>query len=158
MMLTDDVVIDGIDYQVEGMCGVPAIPHNPALFIDLPNHRRKRQAPSVSRFDFGAALGIAPAAISPAVASNTPVTIAKQMAEKWRNPNKNKKQEEKIEYDGEVHISGKIVGGNEAAPHSWPWTAHIVTGKIFFIYFARFCSRFCLVSLLLIPIFRVLQA
>ena len=99
--------MEGIDWQVEGMCGAPAIQHNPALFVDLPNHRKKRQASvMVDRYNFL----IAPV-VSPVVSP--------------------------------VHISGRIVGGNEAAPHSWPWTAHIVTGKKQFRLFIRntlFCT------------------
>lgn len=33
-----------------------------------------------------------------------------------------------INWADPVIMQERIVGGNEAAPHSWPWTVHIVTG------------------------------
>merc|ERR1739848_503537 len=49
---------DTTDYQVEGVCGNPAFQHNPALFIDLPNHRRKRQASLPDRVNPFAGMGL----------------------------------------------------------------------------------------------------
>jgi len=107
------------DHQKLGMCGIAQVMHNPALFVDLPNFRKRRSvfnrgnmfdsvAPAVSN-PFGGASG------NPFLAHHANGAVTPAAAPQPFGP---------------INLQQRIIGGSEASPHSWPWAAQIVSGNI----------------------------
>ena len=103
------------NYQKLGMCGIAQVMHNPALFVDLPNFKRKRRS-IFNRGDMFAGLGAAPAqsAVNNPFAAFAPAPALAPVATGNQAP---------------INLQQRIIGGSEASPHSWPWAAQIVSGK-----------------------------